>query len=145
MSKFLHSRFSVSILALLAALLLSACASTAPGKAGTEAEAPQTVEVEPWDGDGMDIPLDGSSMEAWDTSMARVKAHTSEKQYIALGKAIKYHLMYDLPSYRDMNKLIKRLDGQTGNEILSQVNWINQGKGKAPASKASEDNESIET
>ena len=49
-----------------------------PGPQATTAEEPvKTYEFEPWDGDGMDIPLEGSDLEAFDTSMARVKAHTS--------------------------------------------------------------------
>ena len=37
--------------------------------------------------------------------------------------AVKYLLIYDLESYGDKNKLIKRLDGMTGEEVISNVKW----------------------
>ncbi|MGD8347474.1 MAG: hypothetical protein PVI83_09520 [Lysobacterales bacterium] len=115
-----HIRSFSRLLLMALALMLAACASNAPvEKPASEAE----IAVEPWDGDGMKIPLDGSSMEAWDRSMARVKAHTSPKSYQALEGAIKYLLIYDLESYGDKNKLIKRLDGMTGEEVISNVKW----------------------
>jgi len=120
MINFAHIRSFTRLLLMAMALMLAACASTAPVE---EPAAAAEIEVEPFDGDGMEIPLDGSSMKAWDRSMARVKAHASPKNYQALEGAIKYLLIYDLESYGDKNKLIKRLDGMTGKEVISNVKW----------------------
>ena len=138
MNMYLHNKLMIMLL-LAASLFLGACA-TAPNEAAeAPAEAAPVVEIEPWDGDGMQIPMDGSSMEAWDRSMARVKAHTSEPNYITFENSIKYLLMYDLKSYRDMNKLIVRLDGQTPYEIISKVGWRKPAPGMGPAEKGSAD------
>lgn len=120
MIKFTHIRFFSRLLLMALALVLAACAGTAPVE-GPAAES--EMEAEPWDGDGMKIPLDGSSMDAFDRSLARVKAHTTPENYQALEGAIKYLLVYDLESYGDKNKLIKRLDGMTGEEVISNVKW----------------------
>lgn len=145
MSKFSHFKTPHFSLALLATLLLSACATTTPETPEPVAEPEPVVEIEPWDGDGMEIPLDGSSMEAWNKSLARIEAHTDEDMFITLENAIDYLLVYDLASYKDMNKLIKRLDGQTGYEILGRVNWRKPAPGKGPAEKGAADAKIIDS
>ena len=67
----------VALALLTLVLTLTGCASSPPASDQSASEPAPVQEIEPWDGDGMEIPLDGSSMEAWDRSMARVKAHTS--------------------------------------------------------------------
>ena len=129
------------ILLLATVLLLGACATSSREQATAQAEteAEPVVEIEPWDGDGMQIPLDGSSMEAWNKSLARVKAYSSEDNYITLENSIKYLLMYDLNSYRDMDKLIVRLDGMTGYEIIGKVGWRKPAPGKGMPEKGAAD------
>ena len=107
------------------AVLLSACATTAAtGPTGNVAATVAPAEtVEPWDGDGMDIPFDGSSLEAFDRSLARVKAHTSPEHYTTLLNAIDYLLVYDLAAKRDRAALASNLDGLTGREIVDRVSW----------------------
>ena len=132
--------------ALLAfAVFLSGCATPAPTVTETEPVAEPVVEIEPWDGDGMDIPLDGSSMEAWERSMARVKAHTSPESYQSLESAIEYLLTYDLAVAYDKNRLIQSLDGQTGYQVLQRVRWGKPAPGKGPAEKGASDASLIDT
>lgn len=145
MNMFSHFKTGLLFLSLLATLVLSACATTSTATPEPVAEPEPVVEIEPWDGDGMEIPLDGSSMEAWNRSLARVEAHTDEKMFITLENAIDYLLVYDLASYKDMNKLIKRLDGQTGYEILGRVNWRKPAPGKGPAEKGAADAKIIDS
>ena len=132
------------LLSLALVLFLGACTTTGEQTAAVaeqeqEQEQETVAEIEPWEGDGMQIPLDGSSMEAWDRSLARVKAHSSEPNYITLENAIKYLLMYDLKSYRDMNTLIARLDGKTGYEIIALVGWRKPAPGKGMPEKDAAD------
>lgn len=105
-------------------VFLSACAAT-PSDPEPQTEAPQPVAepIEPWDGDGMDIPLDGSSLEAFEKSLARVQAHTSASSYTTLINAIDYLLVYDLSANRDKAKLAANLDGLTGREVVDRVSW----------------------
>lgn len=145
MSKFSHFKAPAIYLALLATMMLSACATTSTETAKPVAEPEPVMEIEPWDGDGMEIPLDGSSMEAWDRSMARVEAYSDEKIFITLENAIDYLLVYDLASYKDKEKLIKRLDGLTGYQILQKINWRKPAPGKGPAEKGAADAKIIDS
>ena len=101
----------VALALLTLVLTLAGCASSPPASDQSASEPAPVQEIEPWDGDGMEIPLDGSSMEAWDRSMARVEAHTDEATFTTLQNAIDYLLTYDLSARKDMNRLIKNLDG----------------------------------
>ena len=141
MNNSLQRRIYLLLLSLLAALLLGACASTANNQAVTQAETePKPVcEFEPWDGDGMQIPMDGSSMEAWNCSLERVETYSDPDTFITLENAIEYLLVYDLKSYRDMNKLIERLDGLTGYEIIGKVGWRKPAPGKGMPEKGAAD------
>jgi hypothetical protein len=108
--------------AIVCAALLAACAAQT-----TQPEVPEQAEksysFEPWEGDGMEIPLDGSSLEAFDTSLARVEAHTSPENYTTLLNAIEYLLFYDLSAGRDRTRLASNLDGLTPNEVIAKVHW----------------------
>jgi hypothetical protein len=71
----------------------------------------------------MQIPVDGTSLEAFNESLAAIKAQSEEANYTSLESAIQYLLVYDLGAGRDMAKLAKNLDGQTGDQIIEQVEW----------------------
>jgi hypothetical protein len=143
------NRFNALIPAALAlltlVLLVPGCASSPSATETTASEPVPAQEIEPWDGDGMEIPLDGSSMEAWDRSMARVKAHTSPETYQSLESAIEYLLTYDLAVSYDKNRLIKSLDGRTGYEVLQRVRWGKPAPGKGRAEKGATDASLIDT
>lgn len=118
--------FKAALLALAATLILilSGCATVADtDSVSNETPAPAPEPIEPWDGDGMDIPLDGSSLEAFNTSLARVKAHTNPSSYRTLVNAIEYLLFYDLGAKHDRTMLAARLDGLTGREVIDKVSW----------------------
>lgn len=113
--------------AAIIAIYLTAC-STGPATNGPEAStaantAPAPEPIEPWDGDGMDIPLDGSSLEAYERYLARVKAHTTPAHYTTLVNSVEYLLVYDLGANRDKATLVSRLNGKTGHEVLDMVSW----------------------
>ena len=105
--------------------VLTACSTTTATKPPEQSAAPVAVEepVEPWDGDGMDIPLDGSSLEAFNKSLERVKAHTNPSSYTTLVNAIEYLVVYDLSAKRDRTKLAANLDGMTGRQVVNMVSW----------------------
>ena len=124
MKNILIIKLAPVVLAALLSLLGSACAATSNAEVADEEQSVQTVEpVEPWDGDGMDIPLDGSSLEAFDRSMARVKAYSTPANYTTLENAIDYLMVYDLAAKRDKVKLISRLDGLTGHQVVDKAAW----------------------
>lgn len=130
-----------------AALLLASCApqtKPAPDVAAS-AEPEQVIEFEPWDGDGMEIPLDGSSVDAWETSMARVKAYSDPNAYTSLENAVTYLLTYDLSARGDKEKLISTLDGMTGYQVISRVGWRKPAPGKGMPEKGAADATIIDT
>jgi hypothetical protein len=127
-------------IALIVALSLgiAACSAT-PTQQEPEEEVVKTYEFEPWEGDGMEIPLDGSSLEAFETSLARVQAHTSPKNYTTLVNGIEYLLVYDLAAKRDRAKLASHLDGLTPYQVLEKVGWRRPAPGKSQAEKGAAD------
>lgn len=128
----------VMTLIVLTAVILGGCATQAPQPVAA-APAEPAPAIEPWDGYGLEIPLDGSSMEAWKSSLLRVKAYSEPADYELLLSAIDYLLLYDLGAKGDMNVLITRLDGLTGYQVLSRVNWRRPAPGRGPSEKGSRD------
>jgi hypothetical protein len=84
-----------------------------------EAATPPAPVVSP----GMQIPVDGTSVEAFDASLAEIQEKTTASEYITLTNAIKYMMVYDLTAKRDRAKLAANLNGLTGEQIIDRVNW----------------------
>ncbi len=112
----------------------SACAGPEPVDA--EAATTSAVEIAPADpvdsaegakATGLDIVMDGSSLEAFEKSMDRVKETGSKSDYKTLEGAFDYLLLYDLGAQRNREKLASRLDGKTGHEIINKVKWRKRG------------------
>ncbi len=78
--------------------------------------------------DGMRIPVDGSSLETFDKSLAVIQTKTTADEYTTLSNAIDYLLVYNLAAKRDRAKLARYLDGLTGEEIIGKVNWNKSSK-----------------
>ena len=138
-------------LALAGALLLAACGpskSTVNGKQSSEM-APAAVAaaeiVDDFEGDGMEIPLDGTSLAAFDASLAKVKRNTSEESYKTLENAIEYLMVYDLSAKHDKAGLVQRLNGLTGYEVISKVGWRRAAPGKGKAEKGAADAKIIDS
>jgi len=110
-----------TLLFALTAISPAAMAQQATPMKVTEAtdEAEKEVAPDP----GMQIPVDGSSLDAFNASLETIKAQAQEPSYITLENAIQYLLVYDLTANRDMTKLAKNLDGLTGAEIVGRVKW----------------------
>ena len=130
-----NNKLMALALIVLAALLAGGCAtqSQQPMEPAAETAPDDMATIEPWDGDGLEIPLDGSSKDAWERSLLRVKAHSEPVDYQLLLSAIDYLLLYDLGAKGDMDILITRLNGLTGNQVLSRVNYRRPDTGKGRA------------
>jgi hypothetical protein len=116
---------------------ISACAVTEPGGgngsaatadkivpadgAGTDEPAVKTAAPGEAAATGLDIVMDGSSLNAFDKSMKQVKATSSESDYKNLEGALDYLLFYDLAIQQNREKLAARLDGMTAQEIIEKV------------------------
>ena len=140
-------RSMVKTLAAMAVLILAACATTQPQTEGDVA-VPLAAEVETVDtfeGDGMEIPLDGSSVETFEASLERVKRHTDEAHYKSLRAAIEYLLVYDLEVKRNKEKLAAKLDGETGYQVMDRVGWRKPPPGKSKVVKGAADAKIIDS
>ena len=72
---------------------------------------------------GLDIVMDGNSLEAFEQGMEQVKETGTAIEYKSLSGAIEYLLIYDIGAKRNMKTLASRLNGLTGNEIIERVKW----------------------
>ena len=72
---------------------------------------------------GMQIPVDGTSLETFEASLAEIKNQATAEEYQTLENAIQYLMVYDLSIKRDKAKLAATLNGQTGEEIVGRVRW----------------------
>jgi hypothetical protein len=94
----------------------TALAEATPAEA-TPAEAPAQAS------EGMHIPVDGSSLEAFENSLEQIKEQVTAAEYTTLNNAIDYLLVYDLAAKRDRTKLAANLDGLTAEQIIEKVQW----------------------
>jgi hypothetical protein len=72
---------------------------------------------------GLNIIMDGSSLEAYEQSLEKVRETGTEGEYQSLKDAFKYLLLFDLGAQGDPEILASRLNGLTGVEILSKVKY----------------------
>ena len=138
---------SLSVFFLVACASSQTASSEAPEQPAAE-PAPKVAEneiVDDYDGDGLALTLDGSSVEAFDASMARIKRHTDEASYKSLDGAVGYLLVYDLEARGNKEKLITKLDGKTGYEVLDMVGWRKPPPGKSPVKKGAADAKILDT
>lgn len=147
------ARLGPFTIATLLALTLAACAAPA-SKESAKAAAPadetavvveEAVIVDDFEGDGMEIPLDGTSLETWNASLAMVKRHTDEVNYVTLQKAINYLLLYDLGAKRSREKLAERLNGLNGYQVIERVGWRKPPPNICPAEKGAADAKIIDS
>ena len=108
----------------------SAWAEPEPG--GEEASKTAAEEILPADATdtamvaeatGLDLVMDGSSLEVFEKSLEKVRETGSKEEYKSLKGAVDYLLVYDLGAQRNREKLAARLDGKTGREIINMVRW----------------------
>lgn len=120
------------LIAVLLFILVSLSACAVPERDQADAAAPAAEQIEDTSAadpaetsgpKGLDIPLDGSSLESFEQSMEKVRKTSSASDYKTLQNAIDYLLLYDLGAKGDMAKLAARLDGKTGQQVLEKVNW----------------------
>lgn len=98
--------------------LEAAAVDAAPVDASSPSEAAAKQFSE-----GMQIPVDGSSEEAFDESLEAIGKQATKAEFTTLNNAIDYLLVYDLSAKRNRAKLAANLDGLTGEQILDRVQW----------------------
>jgi len=94
-----------------------AASDSADGRVASTASDPEEATA----ATGLDIIMDGSSLEAYEQSLEKVRETGTETEYQSLKGAFDYLLVFDLGANRDPKVLASRLDGLTGVEILTMV------------------------
>jgi len=89
--------------------------------ANAPAEKAPAEKARPGFSEGMKIPLDGSSLEAFNKSLESIKGKTVGTEYTTLTSAINYLLVYDLGAKGSRATLAQRLNGLTGEQIIEKV------------------------
>jgi len=69
----------------------------------------------------MDQAVDFSSPENVKKSLQTIREQAGEKQAGRVQNAMDYLIVYDLSIKRDKNKLYKKLNGKTPNEIIKMI------------------------
>lgn len=90
----------------------SAAPATGAATAAPAAEKAMTV---------MDEPVDFSTPEEVEKSIEKVRQEAGEAQARDLSNALGYILAYDLSLGRDKEKMYKKLNGRTPNEIIAKM------------------------
>ena len=86
-------------------------------------EAGDAVNAESAGPNGLDIVMDGSSLEAFEQSLEEVRKIGGEQDYLTLKAGFEYLLVFDIGAKNDPEILASRLDGLTGKEILARVRY----------------------
>ena len=130
---------TLGLLAALAFCLNSAFASTTEAATTSDASGQDSATVSPpiaepaaglnekpatpKFGAGMQIPVDGTSLDAFDKSLADIKTKTTKPEYTTLSNAIDFLMVYYIDARRDRTKLAALLNGMTGEQIVAMVKW----------------------
>lgn len=126
---------SVMKIRIFAGFLAAAMASSplAAQEPVADAETPEAEAgmVEEAGSPGMNIPLDGDTIETFEESLESIRAETTVAEFTTLQNALDYLLVYDLGARRNRELLYQRLDGKTPNEVLDMVKW--RQKGRSPS------------
>jgi len=69
----------------------------------------------------MDQPVDFSSPESVEKTMENIRQQAGEKEASGVSSAIGYMVVYDLSVNRNKEKLYKKLDGKTPNQIIAMA------------------------
>lgn len=119
----MHKTLFPTIMAMSLALFMStACAERDTGEESA-AQAAANADQGTTSGSAgslMNQPVDFSSPEAVETTLNNIREHEGEAAYRRVMGAVDYLLFYDLSVKNNKEKLYKKLDGQTPNQIIAK-------------------------
>lgn len=99
----------------MALFLITACAEETNGTTAVESSVDTGHQV----ASIMNLPVDFSSPEAVEKTMQDIRETEGDKAYNRLKNTMQYMLVYDLSVGHNEEKLHKKLDGMTPDEIIS--------------------------
>ena len=102
----------------LALVLITACAEEATDIATSAEDAVESSEQSV---SLMTQAVDFSSPEAVEATMQNIREKEGDKAYTQLKNAMQYIMVYDLSVSNNEEKLYKKLDGRTPEQIISKM------------------------
>jgi hypothetical protein len=104
----------------------TACAEQVTGEAKTKQFVAESDQADATDDAKkgvslMNQPVDFSTPEKAEETLQNIREQEGEKAYKMLKSAMDYVAFYDLSVGNDRNKLYKKLNGRTPNEILAKM------------------------
>jgi hypothetical protein len=120
----LKTPFTYIMASAMALFLVSACAedSKDPETTTAQVSAPESAGNAGDDSTSiMDQPMDFSTAENVEISLQKIREQEGDEAYKTLNSAMKYVKYYDLSISNNMEKLYKKLDGKTPNEIIAMM------------------------
>jgi len=99
----------------MALFLITACAEETNGTTAVES----SVDTGHQDASIMNLPVDFSSPEAVEKTLQNIRETEGDKAYNRLENTMQYMLVYDLSVGHSEEKLYKKLNGMTPDEIIS--------------------------
>jgi hypothetical protein len=120
----LKTPFTYIMASAMALFLVSACAedSKDPETTTAQVSAPESAGNAGDDSTSiMDQPMDFSTAENAEISLQKIREQEGDEAYKTLNSAMKYVKYYDLSISNNMEKLYKKLDGKTPNEIIAMM------------------------
>jgi len=105
----------------MASFLVTACAEESKDGSDTKAEEPvaSTEEVVNTADSVMNQPVNFSTPEDVEKTLQNIREKDGDKAYNTLKNTIQYLLVYDLSVGHDKEKLYKKLDGKTPEQIIA--------------------------
>jgi hypothetical protein len=103
---------------------VSACAEDSNDPETTTAQVSAPESAGNADGHStsiMDQPMDFSTAENVEISLQKIREQEGDRAYKKLNSAMKYIKFYDLSISNNMEKLYKKLDGKTPNEVIAMM------------------------
>ena len=98
--------------------LVTACAE----EGGQESVTESTTETAQQDETLMNQPVDFSSLEAVEKTLQNIRDKEGDSAYNKLKNAMQYIKVYDLSVGNSNEKLYKKLDGRTPDQIIAKMN-----------------------
>ena len=118
----MHRTLFTSVTAgVLALFMVTACAQDSKGTETTAEQVSVTAETSGQAESAMDQPVDFSTPENVEKSLQKVREQDGEVAYKNLVNAMKYVSYYDLSVGGNKEKLHKKLNGQTPNQIIAKA------------------------
>ena len=104
----------------LALFLVTACAEDT-GETNQANTTATTAESDQQDATLMNQPVDFSSPEAVEKTLQNIREKEGGKAYNQLKNAIQYIMVYDLSVGNNKEKLYKKLNGRTPEQIIAKM------------------------